>query len=119
MAQVAIRRVEKYFGTTRVIHGVDVDVADEDRATVDLRLEPVAGHRLKVGGVDERQLALPRRIDDGAPTPADEQARLRRRADRSAYGLTGQARLTGFSRATGIARPARPWRGPPRRAPIA
>jgi multiple sugar transport system ATP-binding protein len=34
MAQVAIRRVEKYFGTTRVIHGVDVDVADGEFAVL-------------------------------------------------------------------------------------
>ena len=34
MAQVAIRRVEKYFGATRVIHGVDVDVADGEFAVL-------------------------------------------------------------------------------------
>jgi multiple sugar transport system ATP-binding protein len=34
MAQVAIRRVEKYFGTTRVVHGVDVDVADGEFAVL-------------------------------------------------------------------------------------
>ena len=34
MAQVAIRRVEKYFGPTRVIHGVDVDVADGEFAVL-------------------------------------------------------------------------------------
>ena len=34
MAQVAIRRVEKYFGTTRVMHGVDVDVADGEFAVL-------------------------------------------------------------------------------------
>jgi multiple sugar transport system ATP-binding protein len=34
MAQVGIRRVEKLFGTTRVIHGVDVDVADGEFAVL-------------------------------------------------------------------------------------
>ena len=34
MAQVAIRRVEKYVGPTRVIHGVDVDVADGEFAVL-------------------------------------------------------------------------------------
>jgi multiple sugar transport system ATP-binding protein len=34
MAQVGIRRVEKVFGTSRVIHGVDVDVADGEFAVL-------------------------------------------------------------------------------------
>ena len=34
MAQVAIRRVEKLFGTTRVIHGVDVEVDDGEFAVL-------------------------------------------------------------------------------------
>ncbi|HVG04465.1 MAG TPA: sn-glycerol-3-phosphate ABC transporter ATP-binding protein UgpC [Burkholderiaceae bacterium] len=34
MAQVAIRKVEKSFGTTRVLHGVDVDVADGEFAVL-------------------------------------------------------------------------------------
>ena len=34
MAQVAIRRVEKFFGTTRVVHGVDIDVADGEFAVL-------------------------------------------------------------------------------------
>ena len=34
MAQVGIRRVEKSFGTTRVIHGVDVDVDDGEFAVL-------------------------------------------------------------------------------------
>ena len=51
MAQVAIRRVEKYCGTTRVIHGVDVDVADGEFAVLVDGKEVLSAGAMAVLGV--------------------------------------------------------------------